>query len=106
MPHPVHALCLQQILFSGVTTIAYRIFPGYELKAWNLLLQVTKSRAFPNEMESFVLWLSTFQQRHHAVVEMYYKPGQRSMAGSSKLPTYSTVWRGRRWLLFARGITR
>ena len=83
--HPVHALCLLQKPFSGVMTIAYRIFPGCELKTWNLLLQFVRSHLFPNEMKYFMLWLGSFRQRHHAAIERCTKLGKEAGLGAVNL---------------------
>lgn len=45
--------------FLEIVTIAYKIFPGWELKSWNLLLQVIGSHLFPNDMKIFMLWLNS-----------------------------------------------
>lgn len=71
--------------FPETTTSAYRIFPGCELKAWSLLLQVTRSHLFPNEIKSFMLWLSSFWQCHHVAIEMYTKLGKEAGLGAVNL---------------------
>lgn len=48
--------------FLEIVTTIYKIFPWWELKAWNLLLQVIGSHLFPNDMKIFMLWLKSFHE--------------------------------------------